>query len=115
MSNSVSLVVNPHLTVLEAERYWLALSQEDHFSNEIQLLKENLHLPNSSSLLSLHPFIDSTGILRVSGRESNAYKMAYSRLHSVILLGKHPITKLLIRSEHLRLLHAGTTLLSASL
>ena len=33
----------------------------------------------------------------------------------MILDGKHPITKLIIRSEHLRLMHAGPTLLLSSL
>ena len=36
-------------------------------------------------------------------------------MHPTILHGKHSITRLIIRSEHLRLLHAGPTLLSSSL
>lgn len=41
--------------------------------------------------------------------------MLYSLIHPVILSGKHRITSLLISSEHRRLLHAGPTLLTASL
>ena len=41
--------------------------------------------------------------------------MAFAKVHPVILHGKHPITKLLIKMEHLRLLHAGPTLLAASI
>ena len=41
--------------------------------------------------------------------------MPYSLIHPVILPGKHPITSLLISSEHRRLMHAGPTLLTASL
>ena len=41
--------------------------------------------------------------------------MSYSVIHPVILPGKHPITSLLISSEHRRLMHAGPTLLAASL
>ena len=33
----------------------------------------------------------------------------------MILSGKHPITKLIVRTEHARLLHAGPTLLTCSL
>ena len=42
-------------------------------------------------------------------------ELPYQTQHQVILSGKQPLTKLLIRSEHLRLLHAGPTLLGASL
>ena len=41
--------------------------------------------------------------------------MSYSLIHPIILPGKHPITSLLISSEHRRLMHAGPTLLVASL
>ena len=40
---------------------------------------------------------------------------SYSRQHPIILHGKHPLVKLLILSEHLQLLHAGPSLLTASL
>lgn len=100
--------------LVAAERYWVMLSQRDHFATEVAFLQAKQLPPNNSCLLSLHPFLDSDGILRVGGRESNA-KLAYSQLHPVILHGKHQVSKLIIRSEHLRMLHAGPTLLSASL
>ena len=109
--------IDPSLSVEElaaAERYWVTLSQRDHFLSEISLLQAKKPLPSGSSVLSLHPFLDSDGILRVGGRESNA-KLAYSKLHPTILHGKHQVTKLIIRSEHLRMLHAGPTLLATSL
>ena len=42
-------------------------------------------------------------------------QLCYSVRHPAILHGKHRITKLIIYSEHLRLLHAGPTLVTASL
>ena len=81
---------------------------------DILSITSNHVLPPKSCLLSLHPFLDSSGILRVGGRKQNA-KLSYSSLHPVILQGKHPVTKLIIHSEHLRLLHAGPTLLTSSL
>ena len=39
-------------------------------------------------------------------------KMTFDRQHPIVLCGKHPLSKLLI---HLRLLHAGPLLISASL
>ena len=50
----------------------------------------------------------------MGGREQHSGR-SYSSKHPVILQGKHVITKLLIRCEHIRLLHCGPTLLSSSL
>ena len=100
--------------LVAAKNYWISISQADHFEEEIRSLTSSHVLPSKSCLLSLHPFLDSSGILRVGGREQNS-KLSYSSLHPVILHGKHPVTKLLIRTEHLRLLHAGPTLLTSSL
>ena len=97
-----------------AEAYWITLMQHQVFPDEIQSLKNGESLTKSSCLFSLHPFIDSSGLLRVGGRGQNSL-MSYSLIHPLILSGKHPITSLLIRMEHHRLMHAGPTLLTASL
>ena len=68
----------------------------------------------TSSLLSLYPFLDSNGSLRVGGRQCNL-KGSFSSQHPIILPGKHLITKLIVHSEHLHLLHAGISLLTCSL
>ena len=105
------------LTVLElhaAEQYWLKLSQSDSFAAEIDALKTDRFVSCDSHLLSLRPFLDSAGVLRVGGRECNS-TLAFAKVHPVILHGRHPIAKLLVKTEHLRLLHAGPTLLSASI
>lgn len=49
-----------------------------------------------------------------SWRPGNS-KLPYYTQHPVILHGKHPLTRLLVRSEHLRLLHAGPSLLTSSI
>ena len=98
----------------EAETYWLLLTQQLVFRDEIDALTCGDSLPCSSRLFHLHPFVDSSGLLRVGGRGQNA-EMSYSVIHPIILPGKHPITSLIISSEHQRLLHAGPTLLTASL
>ena len=79
----------------EAEIYWLLHSQEEYFATEIHALKTHHALTNSSSLLSLHPILDSVGVLRVGGREQNC-RFYYSSQHPVII----------IFSEHLLLHHA---------
>ena len=105
------------LTIQEidgAELYWLSHSQSLCFSSEFEALKKKKLISTTSKLFRLHPFLDSKGLLRVSGRGQRA-NLAFSVIHPVILSGKHQLTKLIIRFEHRRLLHAGPTLLSSSL
>ena len=42
-------------------------------------------------------------------------KLSYSKMHPLILHGTHSLTKLIIETEHVCLLHAGPTLLMSSL
>ena len=98
----------------KAERYWMAVAQQSRFAEEIVCLQKNEELPRKTALLFLRPFIDLHGLLRVGGREGLS-KSPYSCRHPVILPREHGVTKLLVQSEHLRLLHAGPTLMLGSL
>ena len=84
------------------------------YSDELNALQNGKELPPRSKLLPLQPFVDTNGILRVDGR-LNLSMETYVERHPVILSGKHLFVVLLIQSEHLRLLHAGPTLITASL
>lgn len=55
-----------------------------------------------------------TKVLCVGSREWHSQR-SYDVKHPLIIHYWHPLTRLLITSEHIRLLHAGPTLLSASL
>ena len=114
--NRQNRVTSP-LTVQEvtkAENYWFLYSQRESFNVEMVTLAVGQALSFKGPLLNLHPFLDSNKIMRVSGREQNS-KLSYSNMHPVILHGKHPVMKLIIRAEHHHLLHAGPTLLTSSL
>ena len=97
-----------------AEVYWITFIQREQFAREIDALKAGKRIPRSSSLISLNPFLDDRGLLRVGGREHHSSRL-YDIQHPLILHAKHLFTKRLIVSEHKRLLHAGPTLLSTSL
>ncbi|XP_064386059.1 uncharacterized protein LOC135334711 [Halichondria panicea] len=97
-----------------AENYWVKLIQTTHFGADIVSLQRKHALSASSPLLPLQPFIDSSNILRVGGRRQLS-QTSYQSQHQTILHGKHLLTHMIIRDEHLRLLHAGPTLLEASL
>lgn len=91
----IELNNHPVTEVLHVERCWVSLSQQEHFLTEIKL-----SFPKIATYLPFHPFSDKTGLLRVGGRECNS-ELSYSRMHPIILHGKHLITKLLVQSEHL--------------
>ncbi len=97
-----------------AERYWVAAAQISAFAEEISFLQKGSELSRRSKLLPLRPFLDCHGLLRVGGRATLS-KLAYSMRHPMILPGDHALTRLLISSEHLCLLHGGPSLVSASL
>ena len=97
-----------------AERFWLGEAQRSVFSTELCLIRNNKPLPRSSKLTIFHPFIDGEGLLRIGGRMELS-KLSYTNRHPVLLPRVHRVVDLLIIYEHLRLLHAGPTLVSASL
>ena len=98
----------------KAESYWLSVSQNDLFPQEVKALKSNHSLPSSISLIPFNPFIDQDGLVRVGGRLANSTQ-SYKVIHPIILHADYRIAKLLIRLEHVRLLHAGPTLTMSSI
>ena len=84
------------ISIAQEDCYWISIAQEDCFPEEIKGIKESKVLHSSSPLLSLHPILDSSGILCAGGRNC-IKKVSYSSQHPVILSEKHPVTKLLIR------------------
>ncbi|XP_018311206.1 uncharacterized protein [Mycetomoellerius zeteki] len=84
------------------------------FTIELKCLCNQEQLPKTSKLLSLNPFLDEHGIIRVGGRLQHA-DLPYSEKHQIVLPGKHPFTKLLIKHEHIKLLHAGAQMILASI
>ncbi|XP_055714333.1 uncharacterized protein LOC129808576 [Phlebotomus papatasi] len=65
------------------------------------------------SLASLTPFIDEDGLIRVGGPIENSDE-AFAAKHP-ILLPKSKLSLMILRHEHLKQLHAGPTLLLASI
>lgn len=96
--------------LIEAEYAWIRRMQQTHFSEELRCLKgtnEGEALPKSSKLIGLRPFIDEKdGLLRCSGRLDNA-SLPYDAVKPIILSTESRLTKLIISSAHLRMLHGG--------
>ena len=86
------------------------LAQAEDFSVELKRLEMGKPILMTSKLLSLNPFLDNNGILRVGGRLQKS-KMPDVSKHQVILTAQHPLSKLLIYHYHSTLHHAGFQLL----
>jgi len=80
--------------------------QQNHFANELSALRANKPLKSNSSLLSLSPFVNNDGLLRVGGRIQNS-QAEFDTRHPILLPGNSRLTRLIFEREHRRLLHAG--------
>ena len=99
--------------LISAEERWIASALQMVYPEELSILQAGKELHNKQ-LLPLRPFIDPRGLVRVGSRIGLS-KQPYERCHPLIISNKHLLTKLIIRAKHIRLLHAGPTLLAASL
>ncbi|XP_011684966.1 PREDICTED: uncharacterized protein LOC105448210 [Wasmannia auropunctata] len=101
--------VGGSLTVLELEQAMTAvikICQANEFSKELDILVKGAKVDLKSRLSTLHPFLDSSGIIRVGGRLHHA-PLEYTQKHPIVLPKKNHLTDLIIRDAHYRNLHAG--------
>ena len=76
------------------------------FSREMHSITKGEEVGIKSSLISLNPFLDN-GVLKVGGTLLNA-KIPENQKHPIILPRNHHMTRLIIREEHIKKLHACT-------
>lgn len=84
----------------------LRLSQAESFSSELNNLQNAIPISSKSKVLSLNPFLDDCGLIRVGGRLRNSL-YDYEKKHPIIISPRHHLSKLIFNSEHIRLFHAG--------
>lgn len=89
-----------------AERTVLKWVQEEEFKQELKCLMSDQDLPRKSLLVSLRPFIDKDGLIRVGGRLRHA-DISKEQRHPIILPKGHYITGLIAREEHEKSLHSS--------
>ncbi|XP_029172199.1 uncharacterized protein LOC114941382 [Nylanderia fulva] len=80
--------------------------QRGSFPGEYRSLGEGRSIDGGSRILSLSPFMDECGVIRVGGRISRA-ALPPDAVHPMLLPKSHALTTLIIRGEHVRSLHAG--------
>lgn len=80
------------------------------FSEEIQDLERHNKVKKRSKLITLDPFVDKNGILRVGGRLREA-NVSSDFKHPVIIPNKTHLMKLIIKDAHLKTMHGGPQLM----
>lgn len=98
-----------HNELQNAERAIIKIIQRENYADEIKALRKNKSVKNSSSILSLSPFLDENNILRVGGRIKRA-DLPFDAKHQISMPNKHEITMFLIRDILEECLHGGTKL-----
>jgi len=103
---------NPFTSLVTCEESSFALNmmcktvQKTDFPEEYRALSKGKTIKTTSNLLSLSPFIDTNGLMRVGGRLKNA-NLPFDTCHPILLPRSHTLTKLIILREHERNAHAG--------
>ncbi|XP_036146036.1 uncharacterized protein LOC118646691 [Monomorium pharaonis] len=89
------------------------IAQRESFPTETRILQQGGSI-TQGKLATLNAFIDKDNLIRVGGRLRNS-EFPSDKKHPIVLLADHQFTRLLFRSEHLNLLHAGPQLLLSSI
>ncbi|XP_038121615.1 uncharacterized protein LOC119770569 [Culex quinquefasciatus] len=98
----------------EAEWCLARLVQQEAFSRELQDLSKGKPVHNTSKLRWFNPQLSKEGVIRVGGRLGNCDRNENFK-HPIIIPGNHHFSKLLADCLHLRLFHAGTQLMLATM
>lgn len=101
-------VVTAH-EIVQAKLIWIRHVQQTEFAKEMECLREKKSLPIRSPLLSLNPFLDENGILRVRGRLRNSLLPHNAKYPAILPAGGY-FTTLIIRQAHFKALHGGLQL-----
>ncbi|XP_039304386.1 uncharacterized protein LOC113004841 [Solenopsis invicta] len=87
-----------------AEKVILKQTQREGFPLELRSLASNQDLPRENKLKSLSPFIDDDGLIRIGGRLRHA-RLSEEQKHPIVLPARHRLALLIMREEHIRMLH----------
>ncbi|XP_026471911.1 uncharacterized protein LOC113376215 [Ctenocephalides felis] len=98
------------LTVTELQEslhHIVKIVQKQNFENILKYLNSgSASTKIDKQVLSLNPFLDDKGLLRVGGRIQMA-NIEYEQKFPLLLPADNHLTNLILKREHVRLLHAG--------
>ncbi|XP_047998132.1 uncharacterized protein LOC125235579 [Leguminivora glycinivorella] len=102
-----------HLTVREMDKIeeeCIKFYQNLIYGKDIEDLKKDGRVKKRSTLITLAPFLDEKGLLRVGGRLQNA-SLPEDTKHPIIIPRNQHITKLIVKEAHTRTLHGWNQLM----
>jgi len=98
----------------EAEMSLIRFAQMEGYAKEYKTLKMGSSIEERSPILPLDPFFDvSSQVIRVGGRLQSAPEVVECK-HQYLLPYDHHISRLIVRDTHLKLAHAGSEAIIAS-
>ncbi|XP_024878636.1 uncharacterized protein LOC112458998 [Temnothorax curvispinosus] len=89
----------------DAEMRIMRLVQLSAFESELRSLREKRLLDKKNRILSVSPFLDVDGVLRVGGRLRHA-DLTFAQKHPILLPANNHVFELIIRETHIKLCHA---------
>ncbi|XP_055846939.1 uncharacterized protein LOC129912630 [Episyrphus balteatus] len=89
--------------------FWIKHTQKKEYPLEHHRLLKAKPLPNDSDLLSLTPFMDTDGIIRLGGRISRA-ELTFHQKHPILLPAKCILSHRLMQQAHAETQHGGLQL-----
>ena len=88
----------------------IKLTQKAYYSREYNDLSDSKPISKKSSLLTLNPFIDPNGVLRVNGRLANA-DLTYDERFPIIIPTSSNLCEIVLKFMHKTLMHADIALM----
>lgn len=79
------------------------------------MIKNGKCIDKSSRLLTLSPYLDDQGLLRVGGRIGNAADISFDMKYPVILDGRSQVAKLIVKHYHVKAGHVNQEMVVNSL
>ncbi|XP_021362691.1 uncharacterized protein LOC110456340 [Mizuhopecten yessoensis] len=98
-----------------AEALLIGAVQKKFYSEEIRALECGKQVPNDSTILSLSPYLDEKGLLRVGGCMNKLRIKVQLESVNLIIISKCHIAKLLVRHFHGQVFHQGRHFTEGSL
>ncbi|XP_059217544.1 uncharacterized protein LOC131994722 [Stomoxys calcitrans] len=97
--------------ILFVRKQLISISQKAVYPNEYLALSAKKSISSSSPLLSLNPFIDHEGVMRICGRLESSLSLTYNEKHPAIVPYGCQYARLLIKFIHEITLHGGNQLI----
>ncbi|XP_011859028.1 PREDICTED: uncharacterized protein LOC105556541 [Vollenhovia emeryi] len=76
------------------------------WKDEVKKLSNGQEIPRSSKLITLRPYLDEEGMMRVGGRLHQS-SLTEDAKHPLVIPAGHHFTKLVITERHCEMAHAG--------